>query len=283
VISQGITPATIPGATAKKIEVPTAAAALPVMADKLTRNVVDEALSLKGRVALVVGGASGIGAATASLLADRGAEVVVADLAPAGSGGALALDATDPAAVSAAVASVVSSHGRLDIAVNSAGVSGTYANLVDTTVEEWRRVLDVNLTSVFLCVQAELRQMLAQSPAGGAIVNVASAAGAMGVPGLAHYAASKHGVIGLTKTAALEVVRKGIRVNAVLPGTVRTPMLQAFAGGDEGVDQMAKVSSPLARAAEPSEIAEAIAFLCTPAASYITGASLPVDAGSLAT
>jgi len=250
------------------------------MADKLTRNVVDE--SLKGRVALVVGGASGIGRATASLLGDHGADVVVADLEPGDSGG-LALDATDPSAVAAAVASVASSHGRLDIAVNSAGVSGTYASIAETSVDEWRRVLDVNLTSVFLCVQAELRQMLAQDPPGGAIVNVASAAGAMGVPGLAHYSASKHGVIGLTKTAALEVVRKNIRVNAVLPGTVRTPMLQAFAGGDEGVDAMAKVSSPMARAADPSEIAAAIVFLCLPTSSYITGALLPVDAGSLAT
>lgn len=238
--------------------------------------------SLKGRVALVVGGASGIGRATASLLGDHGADVVVADLEPGDSGG-LALDATDPSAVAAAVASVASSHGRLDIAVNSAGVSGTYASIAETSVDEWRRVLDVNLTSVFLCVQAELRQMLAQDPPGGAIVNVASAAGAMGVPGLAHYSASKHGVIGLTKTAALEVVRKNIRVNAVLPGTVRTPMLQAFAGGDEGVDAMAKVSSPLARAADPSEIAAAILFLCLPTSSYITGTCLPVDAGALAT
>jgi NAD(P)-dependent dehydrogenase (short-subunit alcohol dehydrogenase family) len=180
------------------------------------------------------------------------------------------------------VSGVVERFGRLDAAVNAAGVSGVYADIVDQTVDEWRRVVDVNLTSVFLCVQAELRRMLAQDPRGGSIVNVASAAGSMGVPGLAHYSASKHGVIGLTKTAALEVARKGIRVNAVLPGTVRTPMLQRFAGGDDGVDRMGKMS-PVGRAAEPDEIAQMIVWLCTPAASYATGALFPVDGGALAT
>jgi NAD(P)-dependent dehydrogenase (short-subunit alcohol dehydrogenase family) len=161
-------------------------------------------------------------------------------------------------------------------------VSGAYGNVVDQEVDEWRRVIDVNLTSVFLCVRAEVRQMTAQDPAGGVVVNVASAAGAMGVPGLAHYSASKHGVIGLTKSVALEYAKAGIRVNAVLPGTVRTPMLQRFAGGDEGVDRMGQMS-PLGRAAEPDEIAQAILWLTTPAASYLTGALIPVDGGALAT
>jgi len=235
-------------------------------------------------VALVTGGASGIGAATVRQLREAGWQVAVADLDVTSADADLAAEAdvTDPAAVSALVAGVVAELGRLDAAVNAAGVSGTYGSIVDQSVDEWRRVLDVNLTSVFLCLQAELRQMLAQDPRGGAIVNVASAAGSMGVPGLAHYSASKHGVIGLTKTAALEVARKGIRVNAVLPGTVRTPMLQRFAGGDDGVDQMGKMS-PLGRAAEPDEIASLITYLCTPAASYITGTTLPADGGALAT
>jgi NAD(P)-dependent dehydrogenase (short-subunit alcohol dehydrogenase family) len=230
---------------------------------------------------LVVGGASGIGRATVESLTAAGARVVVADIVPGDSGG-LALDATDAAAVDAVVARVVADNGRLDIAVNSAGVSGAYGNVVDQDPDEWRRVIDVNLTSVFLCVRAELGQMLAQDPAGGVIVNVASAAGAMGVPGLAHYSASKHGVIGLTKTVALEHARSGIRVNAVLPGTVRTPMLQRFAGGDAGVDKMGEIT-PIGRAATPEEIAAAITFLCTPAASYMTGALIPVDGGALAT
>jgi NAD(P)-dependent dehydrogenase (short-subunit alcohol dehydrogenase family) len=241
---------------------------------------------LDGRVALVVGGGSGIGQATVARLSLMGARVVVADLdasLPEGVDGlALTTDVTDPVAVDGMVAATVDAYGRLDIAVNSAGVSGVYANTADQEVDEWRRVIDVNLTSVFLCVRAELRQMAGQDPRGGVIVNVSSAAGAMGVAGMAPYAASKHGVIGLTKSAALEYGRKGIRINAVLPGTVRTPMLQRFAGGDEGVDQMGR-TAPLGRVAEAPEIAEAIAFLCTPAASYITGTAFPVDGGALAT
>jgi NAD(P)-dependent dehydrogenase (short-subunit alcohol dehydrogenase family) len=238
-------------------------------------------MTLADKVALVVGGASGIGQATVALLRAEGAEVVVADIDPGDSGG-LALDATDPGAVDAVVAAIAADHGRLDIAVNSAGVSGAYGNIVDQEVDEWRRVIDVNLTSVFLCVRAELRQMLAQDPVGGSIVNVASAAGSMGVPGLAHYSASKHGVIGLTKSAALEHARAGIRVNAVLPGTVRTPMLRRFAGSDAAVDKMAAIT-PIGRPAGPEEIAQAILFLCLPTSSYITGALLPADGGSLAT
>lgn len=253
-----------------------------------------EPRQLDGRAAIVTGGASGIGRATVGLLVAEGAQVMVADADRdalhavvdefgADHVDAALVDVTDPALVDKLVAATVSAYGRLDVAVNSAGVSGVYANTADHEIDEWRRVIDVNLTSVFLCVRAELRQMTTQDPAGGTIVNVASAAGAMGVPGMSHYSASKHGVIGLTKSAALEYVRKGIRVNAVLPGTVRTPMLQRFAGGDEGVDQMAKIASPSGRAAEPSEIAAAILFLCLPTSSYITGTCLPVDAGALAT
>lgn len=265
--------------------------------------------ALAGRVALVTGGGSGIGQATARLLAAAGAHVVVADLdannarstatefggaavevaSPAAGAGvpgpravAVEVDLTDPAGAEAMVAAAVEAFGRIDVAVNAAGISGSYGNIVDQEVDEWRRMIDVNLTSVYLSVRAELRQMLAQDPVGGVIVNVASAAGSMGVPGLAHYSAAKHGVIGLTKSAALEVARSGIRVNVVLPGTVRTPMLQRFAGGDEGVDKMGRVT-PVGRVAESPEIAQAILWLCTDAASYVTGAALPVDGGALAT
>jgi NAD(P)-dependent dehydrogenase (short-subunit alcohol dehydrogenase family) len=145
-------------------------------------------------------------------------------------------------------------------------------------------MIDVNLTSVYVTLRAELRQMLAGGertvPAG--IVNVSSAAGDMGVPGLAHYSAAKHGVIGLTRSAALEVARSGIRVNAVLPGIVRTPMLQRFAGGDEGVDAMAK-PSPFGRPAEAEEIAQSIAWLLSDQASFVTGHAFAVDGGALAT
>jgi NAD(P)-dependent dehydrogenase (short-subunit alcohol dehydrogenase family) len=248
-----------------------------------------------GRVALVTGGGSGIGRATVRLLAARGARVVAADLdhgnavaTVEGLGDnvarAAAVDVTDPDAVDALVADVVSWFGGLDLAVNAAGISGTYGNIADQSLDEWRRMIDVNLTGVYIALRAELRQMLAggERSAPASIVNVSSAAGEMGVPGLAHYSAAKHGVIGLTRSAALENARSGIRVNAVLPGIVRTPMLQRFAGGDDGVDAMAK-GSPIGRAAEPEEIAQTIAWLCSDQASYVTGHAFAVDGGALAT
>jgi NAD(P)-dependent dehydrogenase (short-subunit alcohol dehydrogenase family) len=250
-------------------------------------------VSFGGRVALVTGGGSGIGRATVQTLVAGGARVAVVDIdldgaratvdglgEGAGSARAVEADVTSPAAVEAMVASAVDAFGRLDVAVNAAGISGAYANLHDQAVEEWRRVIDTNLTSVFLCLRAEIPALLATG--GGAIVNVASAAGAMGVPGLSHYSASKHGVIGLTKTAALENARAGLRINAVLPGLVRTPMLQRFAGGDAGVDNMG-AATPVGRAAEPEEIAQTIVWLCSDAASYVTGHALAVDGGALAT
>ncbi|MGH9213030.1 MAG: SDR family NAD(P)-dependent oxidoreductase [Acidimicrobiales bacterium] len=246
---------------------------------------------LEGRVALVTGGGSGIGRATVQLLATAGARVVVADIdvvqaketADAlGDEASLAVEAdvTSPEAVGAMVGAAVDAFGGLDVAVNAAGISGVYAHLADQAVADWQRIVDVNLTSVFLCLRAQIPAMLASG--GGAIVNVASAAGAMGVPGMAPYSATKHGVIGLTKSAALESARSGLRVNAVLPGPVRTPMLQRFAGGDEGVDGMGS-AMPIGRAGEPDEIAEAIVWLCSDAASYVTGHCFAVDGGALAT
>jgi NAD(P)-dependent dehydrogenase (short-subunit alcohol dehydrogenase family) len=251
-----------------------------------------------GRVALVTGGGSGIGRATVRLLAARGARVVAADIdhgnavaTVEGLGGdvgrAAAVDVTDPDAVDALMAAVVDAFGGLDLAVNAAGISGAYGAIADQSLDEWRRMIDVNLTGVYIALRAELRQMLSGGERGersapGSIVNVSSAAGEMGVPGLAHYSAAKHGVIGLTRSAALENARSGIRVNAVLPGIVRTPMLQRFAGGDEGVDAMAK-GSPFGRAAEPEEIAQSIAWLCSDQASFVTGHAFAVDGGALAT
>jgi NAD(P)-dependent dehydrogenase (short-subunit alcohol dehydrogenase family) len=229
--------------------------------------------NLRGKVALVTGGASGIGAATAKRLQDEGAVVVVADI-----GGANPVDVTDEDAVDAMVAQVVDDHGRLDIAANVAGTSGTYANIVDATTESWRRTMDVNLDAVFFCLRAELRAMRAAGT-GGSIVNVASSAGKMGVPGMSAYSASKHGVIGLTKTAALEVARDGIRVNAVCPGSIRTPMLRGFVGGDEEMLEKMGRRSPVGRLGEPEEIAEAIVWLCSGAASYVTGHALEADGG----
>ncbi len=231
------------------------------------------ARELEGKVALVTGGASGIGAATADRLRAMGAAVVVADVE-----GSPPVDVTDEGAVDAVVEFVVQEHGRLDIAANVAGTSGTYANVADATTDAWRRTLQVNLDAVFFCMRAELRAMQ-HAGNGGAIVNVASSAGKMGVPGLAAYSASKHGVLGLTKSAALEVARDGIRVNAVCPGTIRTPMLRGFVGGDEALLEKMGRQAPMGRLGEPDEIAAAIAWLCTDAASFVTGHALEADGG----
>jgi NAD(P)-dependent dehydrogenase (short-subunit alcohol dehydrogenase family) len=232
---------------------------------------------MTGQVALVTGGASGIGGATVELLRQRGATVVVADIQKGDD--VAPLDVTDGEAVDALVASVAERHGRLDMAVNAAGVPGGWANLTDDDPADWDRTIAVNLTGVYRCTRAELAAML---PAGrGAIVNVASAGGAMGIPGLAAYSASKHGVIGLTRSAALEVVRRGLRVNAVLPGSTRTPMLMGSMGGQEAIDAMARMM-PIKRLAEPEEIARAIVWLASDEASYVTGECLAVDGGALA-
>lgn len=230
---------------------------------------------LTGRVALVTGGASGIGAATVELLRIHGAVVVAADLQAGG--GVEALDVTDEGAVDALVASIVERHGRLDLAANVAGTPGVYADIVESTTEVWRSTMAVNLDGVYFCLRAELRAMRIHGS--GAVVNVASSAGRMGVPGLAAYSASKHGVIGLTKSAALEVARDGIRVNAVLPGSVRTPMLRGFVGGDEDVLEKMGHRSPMGRLGEPDEIAEAIVWLLSDAARFVTGNALAPDGG----
>jgi NAD(P)-dependent dehydrogenase (short-subunit alcohol dehydrogenase family) len=230
---------------------------------------------LDGRVALVTGGASGIGAATVALLRDRGATVVAADV-QAGDG-VERLDVTDEAAVDGLVAAIVERHGRLDLAANVAGVPGTYAPIADATTADWRSTLAVNLDGVFFCVRAELRAMRAAG--GGSIVNVASSAGRMGVPGLAAYSASKHGVLGLTKSAGLEVAGEGIRVNAVCPGSVRTPMLRGFVGGDEELLEKMGRRAPMGRLGQPAEIAAAVVWLLSDEASFVTGNALSPDGG----
>jgi NAD(P)-dependent dehydrogenase (short-subunit alcohol dehydrogenase family) len=226
-------------------------------------------------VALVTGGGSGIGAATADLLRARGATVVAADVR-AGEG-IEALDVTDEAAVDALVSSIVERHGRLDVAANVAGVPGVYAHVADASTEDWRATMAVNIDGVFFCLRAELRAMRAGGR--GSIVNVASSAGRMGVPGLSAYSASKHAVLGLTKSAALEVARDGIRVNAVCPGSVRTPMLRGFVGGDEDLMEKMARRAPMGRLGEPVEIAEAVVWLLSDAAGFVTGNALSPDGG----
>lgn len=245
-----------------------------------------------GEVALVTGAGGGIGRATAVRFAAEGARVVAVDLqeeglagtvaeveAAGGEGLAVIADVTDEAQVEAAVAAAVECFGRLDCAHNNAGTSGTPAPFTDLSLEEWDRVVRLNLTGVFLGMKHELRVM---APAGrGAIVNTSSGAGLIGFPSLPHYVASKHGVLGLTKTAAQEYARSGIRVNAVCPGTTDTPMMQAFIGGDEGIEKMMKRTVPTGELGRPEQIAEAVVWLCSDRASFVNGDTMLVDGGTV--
>jgi NAD(P)-dependent dehydrogenase (short-subunit alcohol dehydrogenase family) len=241
-----------------------------------------------GKVALVTGAASGIGRATALALARDGARVLVADRDGAGaesvakaiaaSGGEARATTTDVSRrdeVEAMVRAAVDAFGRLDCAVNAAGVLATPSLLHDLALDQWERTLAVNLTGVFLCLQQELRVMRAQGA--GSIVNVSSGGGVLGTPALGHYCASKHGVLGLTKTAALENARSGVRVNAICPGSTDTPMLQGFMGSSAEARKMILASAPSGRLGTPEEVAEAAVWLCSDRASYVSGESLFVD------
>jgi NAD(P)-dependent dehydrogenase (short-subunit alcohol dehydrogenase family) len=248
---------------------------------------------MAGLSALVTGGASGIGRATAEALAARGASVVIADVDEAGARATadaigasdrvavVHADVRDEASVGEMVATAVERFGRLDCACNVAGISPAPQAFVDIDATEWQRVIDVDLTGVFLCMQAELRQLLRQGD-GGAIVNVSSGAGLVPAPGQPHYTAAKHAVLGLTKQAAQEYARRGIRVNAVLPGQTETEPMRAYldAQPDGGERLLRRI--PMGRMARPAEIAEAIVWLCSDASSYVSGDSLLVDGAQIA-
>jgi short-subunit dehydrogenase len=247
---------------------------------------------LAGKSALVTGGASGIGRATALAFAREGAQVAVADLtveraqqaadeiaAQGGRAIALAVDVTDDAAVGAAVAATVAAFGRLDCAFNNAGIAPYQVNSAAVTagdLEEanWLRLIDVNLNGVWRCLRHEVRQMRAQG--GGVIVNTASIAGKLGLPGSAAYVASKHGVVGLTKAAAIDHAPDNIRVNAICPGYITTPMTED-SKRRRGEQIVARV--PMARFGEPEEIAEAVVWMCSDRAGFVTGACWEVDGG----
>lgn len=249
---------------------------------------------LEAKVVLVTGGSTGIGRATAQILAREGATVVIADLQDAegattvesikASGGKAEyhhVDVSDYTGVRALVADIAARHGGLDCAFNNAGIEGPTAKIMDLPLEDWQRVIAINLTGVYICMKCELEQMLKQNR-GGAIVSTASAAGLIGIPGAAAYNSAKHGVVGLTKTVALEYARANIRVNAVCPGFIETPMLDRVTDASVKIREQLIGSVPLRRVAQPHEIGDAVAWLMSDRSSYVTGVALPVDGGWVA-
>lgn len=248
---------------------------------------------LEGKVALITGAGSGIGRATSRIFAREGAKLVLADLVEEGGEATLKLvqdlgaeavflktDVSKWSEAQAAVAKAVATYGRLDCAFNNAGIEGAHGDTHACTEDNWARVIAINLTGVWLCMKAELEQMLKQSS--GAIVNTSSGAGLAGVKGMPAYVASKHGVAGLTRAAALEYGKLGIRINAVCPGPIRTPMMGRITKGRPETEKRFAGAAPIKRLGEPEEIGEAVAWLCSDRASYVTGLPMPVDGGFMA-
>lgn len=249
--------------------------------------------TLTDRVALVTGASSGIGLATARAFGAAGARVALVDV-QVGLGeeaaGRLRADGVDAHFFPADMASVkdveemvgaVARHwGRLDVAFNNAGIEGETAPVSDCPVANWDRVIAINLSGVFHCMRLEIPAMLANG--GGSIVNCSSVAGSVGFAGIPAYVASKHGVIGLSRTAALEYANEGLRVNSISPGVIDTPMIERFTGGDAEALAGLEAMEPMERLGSPEEVAAAVVWLCSEDASFITGADIPVDGGYLA-
>ncbi len=250
--------------------------------------------SLEGKTALVTGGGSGIGRAAALAFAREGAHVAIVDyvqeganqtlnmIREIGEGRVFKADVSKPDEIRRAVEQTVETYGRLDCAFNNAGIEGNTAARTDPwDHDNWNRVIAINLTGVFLSMQYEVEQMLKRG--GGAIVNTSSIMGLVGAVGAFAYTAAKHGVAGLTKSAALLYAQKGIRVNAVCPGYIHTPMVERSVGiGSEFERHITKHLQPIGRLGRPEEIAEAVVWLCSPAASLVTGITMPVDGGCVA-
>lgn len=245
------------------------------------------------KVALVTGGSSGIGRATALAFARAGAKVAVADLNSVGGQETVSLitgaggeacfieaDMGEATSVAAMVEKAVETYGRLDYAHNNAGIEGVLKRTAEQDEEDWAPVIQINLTGVWLCMKYEIPHMLRQG--GGAIVNTASGAGLIGVKRMAAYVASKHGVVGLTKTAALEYAKSGIRINAVCPGVIKTAMVDRVSDNRPDVLDKMIAAEPIGRSGQPEEIAEAVVWLCSDAASFVTGHAMAVDGGAVA-
>ncbi|PZR07924.1 MAG: oxidoreductase [Azospirillum brasilense] len=247
-------------------------------------------LSFRDKVALVTGGSSGMGLATARAFAEAGAAVALADRDEGALGAAVehlkgsgfqvlgvTCDVTDEEQVADAVERTVAAFGRLDAAYNNAGIQSPAREIADVGNDEYERVMAVNLRGIWNCMKHELRQMRTQG--GGAIVNCSSIGGLIGLPGRAAYHASKHGVIGMTKSAALEYAAKGIRINAVCPGTVETPMVAEMLAQEPKAMKEIMRDQPIGRLGRPEEIASAVLWLCGPGASFVIGHALAVDGG----
>lgn len=247
---------------------------------------------LQDKVAIITGGTSGIGRDTAVLFARHGAKVVVAGRrqaegeetvklvrAAGGDGLFIKTDVSKASDVEALVEKTVEKFGRVDTAFNNAGIEGTWVPIVDQQEKDWDNLMGINLKGVWLCLKYEIQQMLKQG-AGGTIVNMSSVAGLMGAAGAAPYCASKHGVIGLTRTAALECARSQIRVNAVCPAVIETPMAERLFGEPE-TTKWALSKHPIGRFGKPMEIAEAVLWLCSEKSSFMTGHYIVLDGGFL--
>jgi NAD(P)-dependent dehydrogenase (short-subunit alcohol dehydrogenase family) len=248
----------------------------------------DERLGRK--VALITGAGGGLGRAMALALARAGARIMAADVAEdqaratarsvedaGGSARFAQADVTDAEAVERMVQATVDWGGRLDYAINNAGIGGASARTADYPEAEWHRVIAINLTGVWLCMRSEIPRMLAQG--GGVIVNVASVAGIVALASNSAYTASKHGVVGLTKAAALEYVRSGIRINALCPGFTRTPMVEQLIESRPQLAERLPRSMPIGRLGTPEEIADAVVYLCSDGAAFMVGHALVLDGG----
>jgi NAD(P)-dependent dehydrogenase (short-subunit alcohol dehydrogenase family) len=246
---------------------------------------------LDGKAVLVTGAGSGIGRATALACAREGAQIVVADIGMEGGAETVSMiqraggkatfvhvNVTQAAEVEAMVTAAVSAYGRIDCAHNNAGIEGVFATTADYPEEDWDRVMAVNLKGVWLCMKYEIPQMLQQG--GGAIVNTASLAGLVGAKRMPAYVASKHGVAGLTKAAALEYAKSGIRINAVCPGIIHTSMVdRMFLSRRPDLEDRLAAVEPMGRLGKPEEVADAVVWLCSDAASFVTGHTMTVDGG----
>ena len=248
---------------------------------------------LEGKVSLITGGGSGIGKASALAFAREGSKVVVADVNVEGGEQTVRLiqdtgceatfvraDVSNSGDVSDMVSHAVQTYNRLDCAFNNAGISGGRGRIHEYTEDDWSRVLNINLTGVWLCMKYEIIQMLKQG--GGAIVNTASVMGLVGGSRSPAYGATKHGVVGLTKTGAVDYAQEAIRINAVCPGYIRTPMIEQSILSDPVAEERVVSRHPMHRLGTPEEIAEAVVWLCSDAASFVTGHAMTVDGGYVA-